>query len=378
MSFSVENAPRPVCVMFYDTAYLGHHSVWMEEAVRALVDTQPDAKVLYAFPNALPVRATHVPYREPASHKYLRRIQRHTGLPVYTVAKWRAIGRLARRHHVDRVILMYLDDLLNPAYVPQMPFRWAGVYFHPRFIRKASAPSPLATLRSRSCEALYVLDAGVRAELAAQTGKPVFKIPDFCPTHCSGPTAKTRLLYDQSRGRPIVGIIGPVTSHKNIGGILAVAQIRHDVHFLLAGPAFRRSVTKHERDLLAAVVRQPNVTTFLEHLPHDELNELTSMCAVHFAAYHDFLHSSNKLIRSAAWRIPLVVSEGGYMAECVRTHRMGTVCNPADPGSISAAIDACLAMDRGHGGWDEYAEANSLEALRAALAPCGLEATIHA
>lgn len=365
-------------VLFFDEAYLGHHAVWMEESVRALVDAQPDVQALYAFPHTLPVRATHIPYREPASHKYLRRIQRHTGFPVYTVAKWRAISRLARQHFVDRVILMYLDDLLNPAFVPTMPFQWVGVYFHPRFIRKPSEAGPLATLRSQSCEALYVLDAGVRAELAKQTNKPVYKIPDFCPTHCSGPTAKTALLGDRSRGRPIVGIIGPVTSHKNIGGILSVAKHRSDLHFLIAGPFFPKSVTNGERKLLAAARRQPNVTAFLEHLPHDELNELTSMCAVHFAAYHDFLHSSNKLIRSAVWRIPLVVSEGGYMAECVRNHRLGMVCDPFDPESISAAIDASLGMGREHQGWNEYAEANSLDALRSALKPCGLKGTIHA
>ena len=365
-------------VLFYDTAYLGHHAIWMAESVRALVDEQTGAKVLYAFPHTLPVCATHVAYREPASHKYLRRIQRHTGLPVYTAAKWRAISKLARQHLVDRVILMYLDDLLNPTFVPTIPFQWVGVYFHPRFIRKTSEPSPLGTLRSASCEAIYVLDDGVRADLAKQTGKPVFKIPDFCPTQCSGATARTKLLSDQSCGRPIVGIIGPVTSHKNIGGILSVAKSRHDLHFLIAGPSFPRSVTTHERKLLADAVRQSNVTAFLEHLPHDELNEVTSMCSVHFAAYHDFLHSSNKLIRSAVWRIPLVVSEGGYMAESVRNHRMGMVCDPSDRESISAAIDNALSMDRGHRGWDEYADANSLEALRSALRPCGLRDAIHA
>lgn len=367
-----------VRVMFYDTAYLGHHSVWMEESVQALADTQPGVEVLYAFPHALPVKATHVPYKEPASHKYLRRIQRHTGLPVYSAAKWRCISGLVQRHAVDRVILMYVDDLLNPTFVPTVPFQWIGVYFHPRFIRKPSEPSPIETLRSSSCEALYVLDGGVRADLAKQTGKPVFKIPDFCPTNCSGPTKKTELLANQAQRRPIVGIIGPVTSHKNIGGILSVAKRRDDLHFLLAGPSFPRAITSNERTLLANAVKQPNVTAFLEHLPHDELNALTAMCSVHFAAYHDFLHSSNKLIRAAAWRIPLVVSDGGYMAECVRSHRMGVVCDPLDTSAISAAIDCALSMDRDHRGWDDYAEANSLEALKSALRQCGIRGAIRA
>lgn len=364
--------------MFYDTAYLGHHSVWMEESVRALVDARPNAEVLYAFPHALPVNATHVAYKEPSNHKYIRRIQRHTGLPAYTFAKWRCLSRLVRQHAVDRVILMYLDDLLNPAFVPTVPFQWVGVYFHPRFIRRPSESSPIKTLRSPSCEALFVLDGGVRAELARQTGKPVFKIPDFCPTNCSGPTKKTELLANKASSRPIVGIIGPVTSHKNIGGILSVAQQRNNLHFLIAGPYFPQAITSHERSLLANAVKQTNVTAFLEHLPHDELNELTAMCSVHFAAYHDFLHSSNKLIRAAAWRIPLVVSDGGYMAECVKTHHMGVVCNPSDAYAISAAIDDALVLDRGHRGWDAYAEANSLDALRTALRPCGIRGAIHA
>lgn len=365
-------------VLFFDEASLGHHAIWIEESVRALADEETGAEVLYAFPHALPVRATHVPYKEPASHKFLRRIQRHTGLPVYTATKWRCIRDLVQRHAVDRVILMYVDDLLNPTFVPTIPFRWVGVYFHPRFIRKPSEASPIETLRSPSCEALYVLDGGVRAELAKQTGKPVIKIPDFCPTTRSGPTKKTDLLSNHARGRPIVGIIGPVTSHKNIGGILSVAKMRDDLHFLIAGPCFPRSITSQERSLLANAVKQTNVTAYLEHLPHDELNELTAMCSVHFAAYHGFLHSSNKLIRSAAWRIPLVVSEGGYMSECVRNHHMGVVCNPSNPNAISAAIDDALSLDRDHRGWDAYAEANSLDALRTALRPCGIRGAIHA
>lgn len=365
-------------VLFFDEASLGHHAIWIEESVRALADEETGAEVLYAFPHALPVCATHVSYKEPAIHKYLRRIQRYTGLPVYTAAKWRCLGRLVRRHSVDRVILMYMDDLLNPTFVPTVPFRWVGVYFHPRFIRKPSESSPIETLRSPSCEALYVLDGGVQVELAKQTRKPVFKIPDFCPTNCSGPTTKTTLLTEQAQGRPIVGIIGPVTSHKNIGGILSVAQMRDDLHFLIAGPCFPRSITSLERSLLANAVKQTNVTAFLEHLPHDELNELTAMCSVHFAAYHDFLHSSNKLIRAAAWRIPLVVSDSGYMAECVKTHHMGVVCNPSDAYAISAAIDHALVLDRDHRGWDEYAESNSLDALRTALRPCGIRGAIHA
>jgi glycosyltransferase involved in cell wall biosynthesis len=192
-----------------------------------------------------------------------------------------------------------------------------------------------------------------------------------------GTHAVDDVSFDVGAGE-IVGIIGPVTSHKNIGEILSVAKMRDDLHFLIAGPCFPRSITSHERTLLATAVKQTNVTAFLEHLPHDELNELTAMCSVHFAAYHDFLHSSNKLIRAAAWRIPLVVSDGGYMAECVRSHRMGVVSDPSDLDAISAAIDSALSMDRAHRGWDDYAKANSLEALRAALKPCGLRAPLHA
>lgn len=364
-------------VMFYDTALMGHQPVWMEESIRALVAENTGAEVMYAWPHAFAVTATHIRFSAPNSHNYFRRIQRHTGMPVYTAAKWRRIGDLVRRHAVDRVVLMYLDDLLSPKYVPRIDFNWVGVYFHPRFIRKPSEPSPIETLRSPSCEGLYVLDGGVQAELAKQIAKPVLKIPDFCPTDCSGPTTRTELLADQSLSRPIVGIIGPITSHKNIGGILSIAARREDLHFLIAGPYFPRSITRNERALLAKVMRQPNVTAFLEHLPHDELNELTAMCSIHFAAYHDFLHSSNKLIRSATWQKPLVVAKDGYMAECVERYRLGVTCNPTESNSISAAIEQALAMNRNHCGWQAYAEANSLAALRTALRPCGIRASFH-
>ncbi len=365
-------------LLLFDEAFLGHHAIWMEETLRAVREIAPHVEVTYAFPYAFEDSSGHAAWKEPTRHSVLRKLQSLTGRPWLAAEKWRSLQRLVKKTQADRVLILFADEFLHPRYVPHVSFEWVPIYFHPRFLRGDPMQPPLAALSAPSCPFVYVLDEGIRRALSELTGKPVIKIPDFCPTECGPATPRCHALRLAAAGRPIIGAIGPLTRHKNVGALIEVAKRHPEWHFLVAGLLFPNAWSDGERKRVDESQQMENVTCFFEYLPHEELNTLTAMCDIQFAAYHDFLHSSNKLIRSAVWRIPLVVSEGGYMAEIVRNHRMGMVCDPSDPESISAAIDNALSMDRGHRGWDEYADANSLEALRSALRPCGLRDAIHA
>lgn len=112
-----------------------------------------------------------------------------------------------------------------------------------------------------------------------------------------------------------------------------------------------------------------NVTCFLEYLPHDELNTLTAMCAVQFAAYNQFLHSSNKLVRACIYRTPLVVANSGCMGEMVTQHRIGTTCDPTSVASIESAVAIALRIDHTAADWDGYLISNSMNSLRRAVSP---------
>jgi glycosyltransferase involved in cell wall biosynthesis len=356
-------------VLLFDEAFLGHHAIWMEETLRALVEIAPHVELTYAFPYAFDGFDGHVEWKEPARHHVLRKLQGLTGRPWLAAAKWRSLARLVTRSRVDRVLMLYADEFLHPAYTPRVDFQWVPVYFHPRFLRGDPMQPPLATLQADSCPFVYVLDEGIRSGLAELIGKPVVKIPDFCPTECGPETARCQAVRRAAAGRPIVGAIGPVTRHKNVGGLIEVAKRRPEWHFLIAGLVFPKALSEAERRLVDEARSMPNVTCFFEYLPHEELNTLTAMCTVQFAAYSRFLHSSNKIVRACVYQTPLVVANQGCMGDVVAQHRLGQTCDPADIGAIDTAISRCISMDLTTADWEGYLASNSLASLRRALAP---------
>jgi glycosyltransferase involved in cell wall biosynthesis len=356
-------------LLLFDEAFLGHHAIWMEETLRAVREIAPHVEVSYAFPYAFDDAKGHIEWKEPARHHFLRKLQALTGRPWLAAEKWRSLERLVRKTRADRVLMLFADEFLHPGYVPRVAFEWVPVYFHPRFLRGDSMKPPLTALRVPTCPFVYVLDAGVRRTLSQVTEKPVVKIPDFCPTDCGPETPRCDTLRLASAGRPIIGAIGPVTRHKNVGALVEVAKRHPEWHFLIAGLAFPKALSDAERKRVEEAGHMENVTCFFEYLPHEELNTLTAMCAVQFAAYNRFLHSSNKLVRACIYRTPLVVAHAGCMGEMVTQHRMGTTCDPTSIDSIESAIARALGINRTAADWEGYLASNSMANLRRALTP---------
>jgi len=356
-------------LLLFDEAFLGHHAIWMEETLRAVREIAPHIEVSYAFPYAFEDSRGHLAWKEPGKHHLLRKLQSLTGRPWLTAAKWRSLQQLVHKTQADRVLMLFADEFLHPRYTPRVDFQWVPVYFHPRFLRGHPMQPPLASLKAPSCPFAYVLDGGIRKALSELTEKPVVKIPDFCPTDCRPATPRCDALRLAAAGRPIIGAIGPITRHKNVGKLIEVAKLHPEWHFLVAGLAFPKALSDKERKSVDEARSMENVTCIFEYLPHDELNTLTSMCAVQFAAYDQFLHSSNKMVRACVYRTPLVVADMGCMGEMVTQHRLGQTCDPTNIASIEAAIDRCLGTDHTVADWDGYLASNSLESLRRALIP---------
>lgn len=356
-------------LLLFDEAFLGHHAIWMEETLRAVREIAPRVEVSYAFPYAFDDSKGHIDWKEPSRHHFLRKLQAITGRPWLAAEKWRSLQRLVQKTRADRVLMLFADEFLHPGYSPQVAFDWVPVYFHPRFLRGDSMKPPVDALRVPSCPFVYVLDGGIRKDLSQLTGKPVVKIPDFCPTDCGPETARCDSLRRAATGKPIIGAIGPVTRHKNVGALIEAAKRHPEWHFLIAGLTFPKALSAAERQRVEEARQMENVTCFFEYLPHEELNTLTAMCAVQFAAYNQFLHSSNKLVRACIYRTPLVVASSGCMGEMVSQHRMGATCDPTSVASIEAAIARALEINHTAADWEGYLASNSMDSLRRALTP---------
>lgn len=356
-------------VLLFDETIEGHHTMWMEQIARAL---QPHLgeNLFYAFPQPLETDASYIRCSEPPWHRVLRGVQSRFGGTIHVRACWAALDAVVRKHRIDRVLILHADPFLHDTYVPELSCAWVPIYFHPTFLRERSGECPEQALRSPGCRFIYVLDDHIREQLSLVAGKTVHKIPDFFEPSRSGPTERTRQLIREARGRPVFAAIGPITPHKGVGQFLRVAERRPDWHFLLVGKVRSRRHSAEDLRLLRKAGSTGNVTWFMDRLPHEELNQLTAMSDVHYAVYKDFLHSSNKLIRACENRRPLVVADGGYMAEIVHRYGIGRVCDPtAGVGAIETAMAAAMHGDWSSADWEGYEQQNALSRLPSALMP---------
>jgi hypothetical protein len=356
-------------LLLFDETIQGHHSMWMEQIALALSRMLGPNELYYAFPTPLPVTATHIYWKEPFHHRLLRFVSNQMSTTIHVSRCWAALDSLARRHQIDRVLLMLGDPFLHAHYLPRPSFEWVPIYFHPTHLRGSAAANTDRALKASDCPFIYVLDETIRDQLSRDVGKPVYKMPDFFDSTRSGPTPRTELLLRHAAGKPVICAIGPITPHKGIGPLVQIAERRPDWHILLVGTVQSKRHRREDLSFLRRARSLANVTWFDERIDHAELNELTALSTVHYAVYRNFLHSSNKLIRACENRRPLIVAEDGYMGEMVMKYRIGCTCKASVPESIETAISRAIHADWSTADWAGYEDLNSLDRLPEALQP---------
>ena len=360
--------------MLVDETHSGHHRIYSEYTVSALSAALKDrADVVYAIPLPIPnVNARHVPTTtpEPKFIRLLRRMERATGYPVCRQAKWRWLSSLAIREQIDAMLLLDGDSYLHQrGGVPSLPCRWIPLVMHPRFLRLPSQPDTSRYLRSENVPFVYVLDEGVRAGLERHIDKPVYKFPDLSNAAVACRPDWASEIERRRRDRKVVGVFGAVNAHKNIGGVLAVASVRQDLFFVIAGIPFLHKLSPAERQAVRSAMTSQNIFWILQEVPDAELNYLHTLSDILFAAYLQFPHSANRLTKSADFGKPVVVSQGFYMEEVVNNYGLGVSCDPTSVASMSAACTAASSFVQSQSGRTAYLCLNDPEALHRALDP---------
>ena len=292
-----------------------------------------------------------------------RRIRTNSFLRAQHAARrWGVCGDLLRRH-LDRepalVFFPYVDDMIErhlrpPTVARAMPAPWGGVYMDSSDLRvtrrRGNIVAALQLFAAEQCRGLAVFDEAVVPELKrALPGKLVRRIPDIVDYAVAGrPPAMLKAIRDRAAGRPIIGLFGQLTETKNLGHFLRMAARpeNQDLFFAVAGQYEPLGLSRVNRRLLeaAAAGRMSNVLAAPGRLPSDEeFNALVAGCDVLFAVYRDFSRSSSMLSKAPRFGRPLVVADGYYMGDCVKSYGLGECVRADEPVTWPAAIRRLLA-----------------------------------
>lgn len=312
--------------------------------------------------------------------KYIKRPVRDTlTYWLTTAAALDSISGL-RGKKPDLVFLAKLEGWLQglmPAKLIEEIFRydWTGIYMCPyQFyqIHQARFPiiKPERILRANNCKVVTMLDEEVAPKLSAILGKPVLRFPDI--TDETPPMLNHPVIEEakrQASGRKIVGLIGGLSPRKGLRTFVEVAARTKDKFFLLAG-RFAEAADKDTEQLLQRARSLENCFVHYERIPDGaEFNAFINACDIIFAAYIDFKYSSNIMTKATMLRKPIIVSEGGLMAQRVKKFKTGAVIEQENVEQCIDAIERLCGESepKQAQGFDEYFRLHSVASLSQTL-----------
>lgn len=256
------------------------------------------------------------------------------------------------------VFLSYLDLFLGRWLVP---FDWlrivgqrrfSGLIFHGEagegLRHRKWRRGPLASfalLYSRLCPAIASLNEGGAPGLAnLLSPKPVLVFPDVAREPFNTSASNSPLLQQIrfcARGRPILVLLGALAWRKGLQEFLQLANLLPVESWFLvcAGRVFDHSATQEGAGLLARARADTQEHLLLcdRWLTDAEFDAILQASTAVFAVYRDWRSSSNLLTKAAQAEKPVLVSEGGLMAERVKRYGTGLAA-PENNVSIMADI----------------------------------------
>jgi hypothetical protein len=375
-------------VLVADNINGGHHPIYRQAVAEALAENHfvlcagPENAGAAISPWANGQNIRHISHKPTLTEKVLRRLQKElhslVGIKnnsVLAAYKWAMLKKMVSTEtgKIDHIVLLYADDYASPhTWVPAGFPPWSGLCINTTSLRKkrkkpakAGTKEPLGGMRH--AKTIYCLDSGIEKDLAALTGRPVVHFPDFADVSIV-PSELSQALVNRCQGRPTLGVFGTLGGHKNISGALELARRMPNLNVLIAGPYFPQTMSRAERKRVERLKKLPNVIGHWEKVPTDqELNHLHSICCCLFAAYTGFDQSSNKLAKAAGLKVPLIVSEGTYMAEMTEAHYLGKVADPHGTYSMESALREIMAQGWQGGDGTGYLKGNSKEDLPSVL-----------
>jgi glycosyltransferase involved in cell wall biosynthesis len=382
-------------VALVDWTMPGHHDTYMRLFARTLLDNGhrvialwPEPGQLLRTPELQNEAATGAGNPPRFASAYLHR----TKCPLYPSALryWAEAGIAARdmRHALvdcEKKLSIKCDFVFfNTLYEKQHWLMtalanacgrpWSFLYLHTSSLPPHSRENPdmIRLLQHPGLRAVGVLDERSIEPGERLTGRKFVHFPDFTDERHEKNHPFELDLRTFKGSAPLILAIGQLRDAKGVTTLVKLAQNPAAGHLRFAFVGECR-LKGREREALDRLRNKPNVMLKFGRIP-DEAAYNACICAsdILFAAYHDFNHSSNTLTKAAVFEKPVIVSDGGLMAERTRQYRLGEVVRQKDPESTLAGITRIADdyqgwISRANPDWEGYRRLHSKTRLRHAF-----------
>jgi len=315
------------------------------------------------------------------------------------MALWRSLGDVldanarVMNRYPDYLVHLFVDsfiaELMSPSAIDahvRCPF--AGLWFKP--------PRPLGwsardvakrvvrwgrhytALRSARWATILLLDTGGYGHLASRGQPQIVGVPECSVS--SLPAVEPDIVKEirgHAAGRRICSLVGSLDARKGVRAFLHSAAVapEDEWFFVIAGKAAWHTFDAQTKETLKNLISGTDGRVYMADRWFDDetLNAIVAASGLLHACYEHWPYSSNMLCKAAAFRVPIIVAEEGYLGRKTVEYGLGfTVPDGRQmPGrfvnGFAADVASFGARPSFMEGCSKYVADNSPDALASAL-----------
>lgn len=271
--------------------------------------------------------------------------------------------RILEERDVDLVFNMYLDHFdFTSIFIKKLDklknISWTGICFAP------SDEKSQLLAQLKSFKGMCFLDDQVREHHDSFYNNKIFGyLPDI--TIADVPSARSEIAHkivSLAKGRKIVFMGGSISYRKNVKAWseIIVGSDPEKWFFLQVGKIDGESSFNGEWEQInrnMEIAQKANNIFIINEYVEDEklFNEFISISDFIFAVYIDFKISSNMLIKAAAFKKPILVSDRFLMGERVNQYGIGITTSENDPVIMGEDLSKLANMEIPNKNFEKYA-----------------------
>ena len=208
---------------------------------------------------------------------------------------------------------------------PPRPLGWSARDIAKRVVRWGRR---YASLRSPRWNAILLLDTAGYGHLAHGGQPRIVGVPEFSVS--SVPPVEPAIvkeIREHAAGRRICSLVGSLEGRKGVRAFLSSAAVapEDEWFFVMAGKVAWDTMDVESKETLERLRSGTDGRVFLADRWFDDetLNAIVAASGLLHACYERWPYSSNMLCKAAAFRVPVMVAEEGYLGRKTVQYGLG-------------------------------------------------------
>jgi len=262
---------------------------------------------------------------------------------------WRSLGEVldvnarAVKRYPDYLVHLFIDSFItelmpSSAIDAHVHCPFAGLWFKP--------PRPLgwtardvakrvvrwgrryASLRSARWDTILLLDTTGYGHLARGGQPRIVGVPEFSvPSLPAVEPAIVKEIREHAAGRRVCSLVGSLEGRKGVRAFLRSAAVapKDEWFFVMAGKVVWDTFDAEMRETLERLRSGTDGRVYLVDRWFDDetLNAIVAASGLLHACYERWPYSSNMLCKAAAFRVPVIVADEGYLGRKAVEYGLG-------------------------------------------------------